>query len=52
MPLPKKNTTRKSKKTKQSKTSIHFTRIPMESAVLPEKFDRMNELHKKTTFLP
>jgi hypothetical protein len=52
MSLARKNTTRKSKKTKQPKPVIHFRRVPLEEAIVPEKFDRMNELHKKTIFLP
>lgn len=53
MPILKKNTRRKpSKKAKQPKTAIKFTRIPLEEAVLPEKFAKMDEMLKKTTFLP
>jgi hypothetical protein len=48
----RKNTARKSKKTKQPKTTIRFSRVPVEETVLPEKFSHMNEVHKKTTFLP
>ena len=53
MSILKKNTRRKpSKKAKQPKTAIKFTRVPLDEVVLPEKFERMNEMLKKATFLP
>lgn len=42
----------KQPKTAAPKTSIKMKRIPLEEAVLPEKFEKMNEMLKKTTFLP
>ncbi len=47
----RKNTARKPKKTKQPESTIRFSRVPVEEIVLPEKFSRMHEVHKKTTFL-
>lgn len=53
MPTLKKNIHRKpSKKAKPSKTAVKFTRVPLEEAKLPKKFEQMNEMLKKTTFLP
>ena len=53
MPTLKKNTQRKpSKKANQSKTTDKATRVPPREIQPPEKFERMNEMLKKATFLP
>ena len=53
MPTLKKNTRHKpSKKAKQPKTAIKFTRVPLEEVKEPAKFAKMNEMLKRTTFLP
>jgi hypothetical protein len=53
MPTLKKNTRRKpSKKAKQPKMAIKFTRVPVEEVKWPEKFAKMDEMLKRTTFLP
>jgi hypothetical protein len=53
MSLLKKNTPGKpSKKAKQQKTAVKFSRVPQEEAILPEKFSKMDDMLKRTTFLP
>lgn len=53
MPTIRKNTNHKpSGKAKQPKTVIKKTRVPVDEVVLPKKFEQMNEMLKKTTFLP
>ena len=53
MPTLKKNTRRKpSNKAKQPKTAIKFKRVPLEEVKLPAKFAKMDEMLKRTTFLP
>lgn len=50
MPTTKKNTAAQPKKATQRKGSSRRTAV--KKVKPPEKFERMNEIHKKTTFLP
>ena len=50
MPTTRKNTIAKPKKAAPRKTSPRQAAI--KKVAPPEKFDHLNELHKKTTFLP
>gem|GEM_PF-6759819 len=50
MPITKKNTTSRPKKAARPKRSSQHAAI--KKIAPPEKFERMNEIHKKTTFLP